>query len=164
MVFAGEPPSRAKGDGNRVRHVRRLGEGRQTALTHDGELHLTLGGMAVPSHGPLDLRRGKLIELDAALGPGEKDDAAGVTHQDRRPNVAVVAEELFDDHAFRHELVNQLGEITVELSQSIGHRTASIEPKDTGFNEPRLDGAGVEDDARIAREGQTGIDTEDPHA
>lgn len=157
------PPGGAEGDGDRIRDVGRGGELPQPALEHHRVLHLLLAGVAETGDRLLDLAGRKLIDGDAMLGGGEEDHAPGVPHEHRRPGVAVVAEDLLDDHFLRVERSDDGRQILVQLPQAALHGLAALQPNDACINEQGIRRGRVDPHAAIAGEVKPGINAEDPH-
>ncbi len=122
-----------------------------------------LGGVAVPGDRLLDLGRPKLIRVDAAGLGGQQHHPAGVGHDDGRPHVPGVREELLDHDQVGADLADQRAEVVMELDEAIGHRHLRVEAEDPALDEPRIVPRRIQLDTPVARHLQTGVDPEDSH-
>src|SRR5207253_2059149 len=103
-----------------IGNVGRLRQFRQAQLSLDGVLHLFLAGVAVAGNGLFDPRGSVADYWQLMLGGGQKDHAASMSHQDRRPWMVVVGEELLQRNRLRVILFHNLYYTIVQGTEARG--------------------------------------------
>jgi hypothetical protein len=147
----------AEGNGQGVGDVGRLGELFQGPEALDGALDLGFAGVAMANDGLFDPVGGELIDAEAAPLSDEKDNAAGVAHEDGGAGVAIVGVELFDGADVGFVFVDEALEFRFEFKEAMGDGRLVAQANDAAGDEGGVEEFPIDD--TVAGESKAGIDS-----